>query len=297
MMSLHKIREWYDRWRGQVYVAYSGGKDSTVLLHLVRQFYPEVPAVFNNTGLEYPEILEQVRGTESVVWLRPKYSFKECCTRWGFPAVSKEVSDKVQRIRNTKDEQLRQLWMYGRNDQGRTTILRLSDKWHFLLQAPFKISPNCCIHLKKNPAKHYEGETGLWPMLGTLAEESLGRTTEYLRFGCNNYTNSRPKSTPLGFWTEQDILQYITREGLKIAAVYGDIVETDGRLRCIGEDRTGCIACPFGCHAGVQNSFQRMAITKPKLLNWILDDLSMRQVLDFTGIPYTAQDVGSEATY
>lgn len=48
--STQRIREWYEYWDGQVYVSFSGGKDSTVLLHLVRQQYPEVPAVFVDTG-------------------------------------------------------------------------------------------------------------------------------------------------------------------------------------------------------------------------------------------------------
>ena len=40
------IMDWYYQFKGQVYVAFSGGKDSTVLLHLVRSMFPEVPAVF-----------------------------------------------------------------------------------------------------------------------------------------------------------------------------------------------------------------------------------------------------------
>ena len=50
-MTLRRIREWYEYWDGNVYVSFSGGKDSTVLLHLVRQYYPGVPAVFSDTGL------------------------------------------------------------------------------------------------------------------------------------------------------------------------------------------------------------------------------------------------------
>ena len=50
-MTLRRIREWYEYWDGNVYVSFSGGKDSTVLLHLVRQHYPGVPAVFSDTGL------------------------------------------------------------------------------------------------------------------------------------------------------------------------------------------------------------------------------------------------------
>ena len=45
-MTQQRIREWYEHWDGEVYVSFSGGKDSTVLLHIVRQMYPDVPAVF-----------------------------------------------------------------------------------------------------------------------------------------------------------------------------------------------------------------------------------------------------------
>ena len=41
-----RIREWYEYWNGEVYVSFSGGKDSTVLLHLVRELYPDVPLCF-----------------------------------------------------------------------------------------------------------------------------------------------------------------------------------------------------------------------------------------------------------
>ena len=52
-----RIREWVREYGTDgVYISFSGGKDSTVLLHIVREMYPEIEAVFVNTGLEYPEI-------------------------------------------------------------------------------------------------------------------------------------------------------------------------------------------------------------------------------------------------
>ncbi len=45
------IAQWYRYYSGMVYVAFSGGKDSNVLLHMVMSMFPDVPGVFNNTGL------------------------------------------------------------------------------------------------------------------------------------------------------------------------------------------------------------------------------------------------------
>ena len=44
----------------------SGGKDSTVLLDLARRIYPDIPAVFIDTGLEYPELRDFVKTIPNV---------------------------------------------------------------------------------------------------------------------------------------------------------------------------------------------------------------------------------------
>lgn len=94
-----RIREWYDHWGGEVYVSFSGGKDSTVLLDIVRSIYPDVPAVFSDTGLEYPEIKEFVKTFPNVIIVKPKYSFKEILTKYGYPIISKEVANVVEGAR------------------------------------------------------------------------------------------------------------------------------------------------------------------------------------------------------
>ena len=94
-MTKRRIREWYDYWNGQVYVSFSGGKDSTVLLNIARELYPDIEAVFVDTGLEYPEIRQFVQTFENVTILRPKMRFDEVIKKYGYPIISKEVSECV----------------------------------------------------------------------------------------------------------------------------------------------------------------------------------------------------------
>lgn len=100
MMTKARIRDWVDEYgEDGVYVSFSGGKDSTVLLDLVRQDYPNVPAVFVDTGLEFPEIREYVRTKKNVIWLRPEKNFRKVIEEYGYPIVSKDISQKIFDVR------------------------------------------------------------------------------------------------------------------------------------------------------------------------------------------------------
>lgn len=95
-LTKDRVRQWVHEYGTDgVYVSFSGGKDSTVLLDIVRSLYPDIPAVFSDTGLEYPEIREFVRTFDNVEWLKPKMSFKQVIEKYGYPFISKEISESV----------------------------------------------------------------------------------------------------------------------------------------------------------------------------------------------------------
>jgi NH3-dependent NAD+ synthetase len=95
-LTKSRIRQWINEYGTDgVYVSFSGGKDSTVLLHLVREEYPDMKAVFVDTGLEYPEIRQFVKTFDNVEWLKPKMNFKQVIQKYGYPFISKEVSECV----------------------------------------------------------------------------------------------------------------------------------------------------------------------------------------------------------
>ena len=93
-MTKRRIKNWYDYFNGQVYVSFSGGKASTVLLHIAREVYPDIEAVFVNTGLEYPEIQQFVKTFDNVTILRPGMRFDEVIKKYGYPIISKTRSAK-----------------------------------------------------------------------------------------------------------------------------------------------------------------------------------------------------------
>lgn len=284
MKSQQRVREWYNYFGGDVYVAFSGGKDSTVLLDIVRKVYPNIPAVFVDTGLEYPEIKEFVKSIENVVILRPKITFTQVIDKYGYPVVSKEQSQYIYDVVNTKSDKLRNTRING-NKSGRGKV---SKKWMYLTKAPFKISDKCCNIMKKNPSKSYEKATGNHPILGIMAGESSKRKQDYLKFGCNAFNANRPVCRPIAFWNEQDILQYLVENNLPYAKVYGDIVrDENGMLRTTGEKRTGCMFCMFGVHLDKgENKFQRMKRTHPKIYDYCLNQLNLKEVLDYIKVKY-----------
>ena len=125
-----------------------------------------------------------------------------------------------------------------------------SEKYVPLLNADFLISDKCCAVMKKTPLHDYQQETGRMPFVGTMADESLLRKSQWLKSGCNSF-NGKASSKPLSFWTEQDVLRYILDHDLRIASVYGEIIPDgeheqiqmlhnyEGRLICTGAQRTG----------------------------------------------------------
>ena len=271
-MSITRIEQWLDHWEDQCYVAFSGGKDSTVLLDLVWKVNPRIPAVFVDTGLEYPEIREFVKSYgDRVVWLKPKMPFNEVIEKYGYPVVSKEVSQKIHEVRTTKSDKLRHKRLHGADNAYKSG--KIPSKWQRLIPADFKISHKCCDIMKKHPCKQYEKATGRKPFVGMMASDSHARKQIYVRSGCSSFER-KIQSRPLAFWLEEDVWEYIKETDLNYCSVYDN-----------GCDRTGCMFCMFGVHMEQgENRFQRMRRTHPKQWNYCINKLGCGKVLDYIGV-------------
>lgn len=268
-MLLRRIKVYYEMNDGNVHVSLSGGADSTVLLSFVRYLYPDVPAVFVDTGVEFPEIREFVRTVDNVLWLRPERTFKQVCLEYGYPVVSKETSQKIHEARNTRSEFLRTLRTSGVVGRERQSIPK---KWQYLLDAPFKISHKCCDILKKRPLYAYEKRTGSKPFVGVMASESVRRTQTISEHGCF-VEGAHPMCRPMSYWTSAD-----SHACLKFLP--------HSRIYDMGYARTGCMFCMFGVHLNTPNKFQVLKQTHPRLHAKALPALGINRVLDYLNVPY-----------
>ena len=272
-LSLSRIRNWYEYCKGNVYIAFSGGKDSTVLLHLVRSLYPNTPAVFSDTGLEYPEIREFVKTIPNVIWIKPEMNFKAVIEKYGYPIINKRVSYLLEIVRNPTDnnQNSRTLCLTGINSSGKfNRSYKIPDKWMFLIDAPFKISSKCCDIMKKRPMNKFTRKNKIYPYIGSMACESYSRIYDYMRSGCNSFTKKTKRSTPLAFWNDQDIWDYIKTNNLPYCDIYN-----------LGYSRTGCMFCMFGLHLDLYNRFDLMRITHLAQYKYCMDKLGLRDVIAY----------------
>lgn len=268
LLSKATIQKFHAHMKGKIYVSFSGGRDSTVLLHIARELYPDVPVVFFNTGMEFPEIYDFIREQENVTTINPKMSFRKVIAEYGYPVGGKNLAhwvDLAQRGHPSGIKQMNAETKYGYK----------SYKW--MVDAPFKISDKCCYKLKKEPAALYHKETGRAPLIGSRNEESNLRTEMWLRHG-EISTGGVPSGTPLSLWTAEDVSEYIRRNDIKLSEIYN-----------MGYDRTGCTYCLFGIFLD-RGRFLKLKNTHPKAWAYCMrpiedGGLGMEPVLDFIGVP------------
>lgn len=153
-ITIARMTEFYEAMNGNVYVSFSGGKDSTVLLYIARKLFPDIRACFCDTGLEFPEIKDFVRTWDNVDIIRPDMSFRAVLEEYGYPVVSKEISQYVWEMRRYPNMTFHSRYLNapdGEYEISKRCIRRAMS----LLDAPFKISDMCCKVMKKKPLHEY----------------------------------------------------------------------------------------------------------------------------------------------
>lgn len=254
----HRIEDLYHETEGHCYVSFSGGKDSTVLLALIKsceELYtiPEgkIPAVFSNTGIELGVTVDFVKWVKenyyhNVEIIRPEKSFDWVLKNEGKPVKSKLKSELMRRWKTcNRTEYLRNRLLYGTTENGYDVPRsKIADKDMHMVHDDFPItpSPKCCDHLKKKPLNKYARDKKVKGELMGIrtAEEGTRNLAAQKRVKQGGSLCSWEKhgilfKAPMIDWTDADVDEYIERFNVPLSDAYTKY----------GFSRTGCMACPF----------------------------------------------------
>ena len=162
--SLGVIEQFSNHFDGQVYVSFSGGKDSVAMLSLVEMLYPGVQCMFVMTGCESPSVCRFIREMKAeghnIDIVRPRKTLRQVFADYGFPIASKKVSHQIQCVRRNP------YCKSSREVLRRDNPHCIPERWMYLLNEPYEVSDRCCHWLKHLPAYEYGERTGRHPYIG-----------------------------------------------------------------------------------------------------------------------------------
>lgn len=191
---------------GRPAVAYSGGRDSTVLLDLVLREEPAALVVHNNTGLGAAETLEFIRQHVQRLGIRDNY-------------------------RETRADDAIAMWQ----EKGYYPILSKRGFTGAKKRDPgLRISPvQCCYQLKEKYSNTVFSTEGVGVVFwGNRAAESMRRRMTFIDNGYLFKPKKYPwhQGYPLQHWLDLDILDYLEQE-------------VPGYPDPAGGLETGCVCC------------------------------------------------------
>lgn len=257
--AMHRIEELYYETDGKCYVSFSGGKDSTVLLALIKlceDIYtiPKdgIPAVFANTGIEMGVTTDFVRWVkdnwyENTVIIRPEHSFDWCIKTYGKPMLSKLRSEFLHRWqKGQRTENVYKAFVQGVSNSGKHAgRTKLADKDIHVLSDEFGInaSAKCCDTLKKKPFAKYAKDNGIKGYIyGVRADEGGARALNAIKNAeikgdriCTSISGGVIKKAVIIDWSDEDEEEFIQKYNVPLSDAYTKY----------GFHRTGCMACPF----------------------------------------------------
>lgn len=215
------------------YLSYSGGKDSHFLYWFIKEYLKreDIKIVGINTYMEHHEILQRILRNSDIVLL-PKIKPFEIKEKYGIPCFSKEQDFYIYYYQNAlrKGKQPSKT-IQEKIDGTYKTGFCLSKKARKYIKSgkAHKITHLCCHYLKKEPARIFEKETGLKPILGIRSNESAMRKRQY-----QSCFSKDGKFTPLHDLSDELLEKIYKKYNIEIPKVYNHIC------------RTGCMGCPYG---------------------------------------------------
>lgn len=252
--KIKSINELYDL-DNNAYISFSGGKDSTVLSHLIDEALPKnkIPRVFINTGIEYKLLVafvEREREKDNRIQIiAPQKNIREVLEQYGYPFKSKEHSCKLfEYQKGNRPESIKKYFRLQKSNY-RTcpNILMYQTTPEFKL----KVSDLCCHKLKKEVAKKYQLSNNKEIVITGMTKEEGGQRTN-LNCIVTNKEGKIKKFHPLSIITEDFINWYIAERKIELCELY---------YPPFNFKRTGCKGCPFSLD--LQDQLDTMAVLLP----------------------------------
>lgn len=220
------------------YVSFSGGKDSTIIHHLVDMAIPgnKIPRVFINTGIEYVDIAAFVRSLAAsdsrFVIVNPIKPINQVLEKYGYPFKSKEHSLKIGQWQKGMKSPNIIKYVQGDSTFSCPRCLRYQGEQGY----PLHLSNQCCYKLKKEPAHAYEKRSGRSiPILGLRIDEGGQRSNHK---GCAIFDKKGKlmKFKPLNPVSDEWEAEFIRRNKIRLCDLY---------YPPYNFKRTGCKGCPY----------------------------------------------------
>lgn len=255
-------------------VAFSAGKDSTVLLHLLRQYVPDIAVIYGNTTIEFPECVKFAHWLRDEWQLnfyeaRPDVTFWWVVQEYGWPLLGKEFG-----VGGVAHKSSREQFFDDLAARGELT-------GDYAIQAEVPISSACCTFLKERPSEKVQKALGVdGVFLGIMASESRRRMFNFLQYGELYYAKSQRiwKCHPLAIWTDDDIWQYIRENQVPYASLYDMGYYDEKRQTMICHKRNGCMFCGMDIKFP-DNHLSIMRRTHPKAWNMVIRKKGLGEVL------------------
>lgn len=273
LKAMHRIEQLYFETNGKCYLSFSGGKDSMVVLALIKMccdcltVSPEgIKAVFCNTRIELDATVEFVNWVKENYYsnleiIYPEKTFPQVLAEYGKPIKSKIKSESIGRYQNTGTKDCLSYQYLADIGEKRYAKIRLANKDLHILNDNFgiKISNKCCDVLKKKPFAKYNKEHDVEGyILGIRNAEGGARqlsTEKRLMNGGKICTATKGKYTvkmPIIDWTDENIKEFVQYYDLPLSKAYTDY----------GMSRTGCIGCPFSRH--LASDLETLSVKEPR---------------------------------
>lgn len=251
--KIQAINEQYDL-EHNGYIAFSGGKDSVVLSHLIDMALPnnKIPRVYANTGIEYNDMVKFVKRERErdgrIVILNQTKNIKQTLDQYGYPFKSKPFSHNysIYQHLGKKSKTYQAMKKSAKFGIPKQLEYMFNDKGTM----SFKISELCCYKLKKDISNKWKKEnnktiniTGLRRVEGGTRENiscTVFEENELLKF--------HPLAPISNEWEED----FIERNSIELCRLYS---------APFNFNRTGCKGCPYT--KDIQEQLNTMYIKLP----------------------------------